>query len=231
MNKAKLLQKQLVKLGAIVFGVIAVSAGIMMFTGSMATEAETRKATAESARNNDNSQITSMSNQIAQSGDASKRFVDIALNHTSDDYSANTDTLKSMLRTLKDQYRFSNNFKLTLAVDKPGDNPAFSAIDYDVTVREPMKLELGAMSDTHVYSFLRQLQRDLPGLVRITKFSAERKSDLDTQQLRELSSGLNPENVGATIEFSWIGLTPKLKDAAATGGAGAAAGAPAPGGF
>lgn len=221
MNKAKQMQKKLVKLAAIVGGIVVVSIAAMVLTGSLADSALQRKTAADSARNNDSSQISTMRNQIEQSGDAEKRFIDISLNHTSNDYSANTDVLKSWLRTMKDQYRFSDNFKLTLANEKKSDKPEFSALNFDVSVREPMKLEFGAISDTHVFSFIRQLEHDVPGMVRITKLSIQRKADINSASLRDFASGAAPENVDADVEFTWVGLAPKeeKKDAPAAPGA------------
>ena len=132
MNKAKQMQKSLGKLAAIVAGMVVVSIGAMFLTDSLADSAAQRKATAESARNSDNAQISTMRNQIEQSGDAEKRFIDIALNHTSSDYSANTDALKNWLRTKKDEYRFSDNFKLTLANEKKAEKSEFSALSFEI---------------------------------------------------------------------------------------------------
>lgn len=212
MNKAKQMQKKLVKLAAIIGGVIVVSIVGMVLTGSMADSAAQRKAAAENSRNNDSSQISNMRNQIDQSGDAEKRFVDISLKHTSNDYSANTDTLKDWLRDTKNQYRFSDNFKLSLAADKRSEKPEFANLNFDVTVREPMKLEFGAISDMHVFSFLRQLEQDMPGMVRITKFDVERRNDMTAASLREVASGAGSEYVSSSIEFRWIGVAPKKED-------------------
>lgn len=210
------------RLAAIVGGIVVISIGAMVLTSSLADSAAQRQAAAESARNSDNAQISTMRNQIEQSGDAERRFIDIALNHTNNDYSANTDTLKNWLRAMKDQYRFTDNFKLTLANEKKSEKPEFSALNFDVSVREPMELKFGAISDTHVFSFIRQLEHDMPGMVRITKFNIQRKTDITTASLREFSGGAAPENVSADLEFTWIGLEPKQekkdKPAAAQGG-------------
>lgn len=211
MNKAKQMQKKLVKLAAIVGGIVVACVVVMVVTGGMADSALQRKTAAENARNNDNSQISTMRNQIEQSGDAEKRFIEISLKHSSDDYSANTDTLKEWLRDRKNHYRFTDNFKLSLANDKASERPEFANLNFGVTVREPMKLEFGAMSDMHVFSFLRQLEHDMPGMVRITKFDVERKSDMNAATFREMAAGGSSEYVTSEIEFSWIGLEPKAE--------------------
>lgn len=217
MNKAKQMEKKLVKLAAVAAGIIVFSAGAMIVTGGMATDAEQRKSAAESARNQGNAQVSNIRSQIEKSGDAEKRFLDIALKHSSEDYSANTDALKEWLREMKEKYRFSDNFKLTLALDKASDRPEFSALNFNVTVREPMKLEFGAISDMHVFSFVRQLEQDMPGMVRLTKFEVKRKYDMNVSSFRDMAGGGATEYVDALVEFTWIGIEPKLeeKDAAA----------------
>lgn len=212
MNKAKQMQKKLVKLAAIVGGILVFSLALMLFTGSLASDAMQRRSTAESARNSESSQISTIRSQIEKSGEAEKRFVEIALNHSSPDYSANTDALKDWLREMKEKYRLGDNFKLTLALDKPSDKPEFSNLNFTVTVREPMKLEFGAISDMHVFSFVRQLEQDMPGMLKITKFEMKRNSDLGANSFRELAAGATPQYVEAIIEFTWIGVEPKSAD-------------------
>lgn len=216
MNKAKHLQKKLVKTAATGGAIVAVAIGAVVGSGMLADKELQRKNQAETSRSSDNSQIVNMRNQIDQSGDAEKRFLEISLSHTNPDFSANPNALKKWLRAMKDQYRFSDSFKLTMALPKPADKPEFSTLNFDVSVREPLKLELGAMSDVHVFSFLDQLQRDMPGLVRVSKFTAQRRADYNSSTYRDFSSGVESDFVGAEIEFSWIGITPKAKDPAAS---------------
>ena len=225
MNKAKTMQKKLIKLAVIVAGILAVSGGIMMVTGSLATKATERKSAAESARNSDSSQVSTMRSQIEQSGDAEKRFVEIALNHSSNDYSADTDVLKAWLRDMTERDRFSDDFTLKLANGKPSDKPEFTNLNYEVTVRQPMQLEFGAISDMHVYSFVRQLEQDVPGMVRVTKLDVKRKTDLTASSFRDIASGAGTGNVEAAIEFTWIGISPKETKNNAAGAAPAAPGA------
>lgn len=216
MNKAKQMQKKLMKLAAIVGGVVVFSAIAVFVTGSLASDAQQRKAAAEGARNSESAQIANIRTQIEQSGDAEKRFVAIELNHNSADYSANTDALKDWLREMKEKYRFGDSFKLTLALDKPSDKPEFSNLNYKVSVREPMKLEFGALSDMHVFSFVQQLQNDMPGLVKITKFEITRKNDMNTNSFRDMAAGSVNEYVDAVVEFTWVGIEPKEKEQSQT---------------
>lgn len=211
MNKAKQMQNKLVKQAALVGGIAVFCIGAMVFTASLASDALQKKNAAEGTRNNQAAQISTIRSQIDQSGDAEKRFVDIALQHRSGDYSANTDTLKTWLRDMKEQYRFSDTFKLTLAVDKPSDKPEFANLNYTVTVRAPMKLEFAAISDMHAFSFLDQIEHDMLGMVRITKFEIARKSDMNAKTFSDLALGSAPTDTDVTIEFTWVGIEPKTQ--------------------
>jgi len=209
MNKLKTMKKQITKIGGIAAAMVVVTGGVMVFTSSMASSAAQRKTDAENARNNDSSQVSSMNQQIAQSGDAAKRYLEIQLKHPNPDFSANTDVLKEWLRETKDRYRFSNDFKLTLALDKPSDKPEFANMNFDVEVRSPMKLDFGAISDMHVYSFVEQLLLEQTGFVRITRLELKRRTDMDATSYRQFLSGLNPDYVSASLEFEWVGVKPK----------------------
>lgn len=208
MNKLKRLQKKLGMTAAICIAVLVVTGGIMAVTGSLASGASERKATAESGRSQDQAQLDTMKQQLEKAGDAEKRFITIQLEHPNQDFSTNSEALKDWLRSAKDQYRFADSFKLTLALEKKSEKPEFANMGFDVIVREPMKLELDAISDMHVFSFLDQFQRDPPGFVRITKVELLRKNDMNATSYRQMLTGLNADFVSAKVEFSWIGVQP-----------------------
>ncbi|PZP86603.1 MAG: hypothetical protein DI582_02365 [Azospirillum brasilense] len=209
MKKIKRMQKKLVKQGAIIGVVVVVAGGALFATGSMKNAAVERKNAATSARDQDNAQIASMRGQIDQSGAAEKRFIEIELAHPSGDYATNSERMKETLRDAKDRYRFANSFKLTLPLETKSAKPEFSALNYDVIERLPVKIELGAISDAHVFSFLDELQKKTPGLLRITNLEMTRRADMDISSYTEMLGGQNPENVGASIEFTWVGIEPK----------------------
>jgi hypothetical protein len=225
MSKLKQLQKKLLVTGGIVLVLIGAAAGGMVFTGSMATEAETRKSSAESALNQDRSQLSNMKNQLTQSGDAEKRYGEILLKHPDDDFTANNDVLKSWLRNAKEYYRFGDNsFKLIMPLEKPSEKQGLPTVGFDVVERPGMKLELDAISDLHVYSFIGDMLRSSSGLVHLTHVEVTRKGDMNANTPRQLLSGLNPDMVNAVIVFDWAGVREKPVDATETNAT------PAPGG-
>jgi len=221
MKKAKRLQKKVVIQAVITAVVIGVGAGMVVGSGMLQEKALARKTAAEGSRNQLQGQLTTMQNQIAQSGDAEKQFLIINSRHASADYSANSDTLKEWLRAAKDQYRLGDGFKLTLALEQQSDKEDLSTLAYDVKLRNPVKLELDAMSDMHVFSFLDQMMQQAPGMVSITKFEMTRTQDMEAGAISQMQAGGTPLLVHAVIEFLWVGLEPKASSDAAPAAPGA----------
>jgi hypothetical protein len=209
MLKFKFLVKRLGIETAIMAVLIAFTAGLLLLSGSLSTQATEDKTRAESAMNQDMSQLTSVRNQLEQSGEAEKRFVQIQLARNNLDFSGGTEALKQWLRQAKTQYRFANNFKLNLPPQKPTDKSELSGVEYNIGVREGVMIELEAMSDLHVFSFVDDLSRNAPGLVKVTGVEIERKEEMTQGVLAQMMGGVAPNLVAAKVKITLIGITPK----------------------
>ncbi len=213
MNKLKALQKRLGIEAAIVLVALAIVGGIMSLTGGMAQSAAEKKAQAEAGLSQDTAQLNSIRSQLERSGEAEKRFVDIQLARTNSDFTNNVDALKEWMREAKNRYRFANNFKLNLPPEVPSDKSELSGMDYNITVRNDVTIELEAISDLHVFSFMRALRGGPPGFVRITQVDIERRGDMQPQVIAQMLGGVAPYLVTAKIQFEWVGINPKAKPA------------------
>ncbi len=209
MNKMKALNKRLVKDAVVVVIILAVITGVMLFTSTLVTKAEEKKTQAAAAQAQDASQLAAIRSQLDRSGEAEKRFLEIQLMRNNVDFSSSTDALKTWARDAKQRYRFANNFKLSLPPEKPTDKQELIGIEYDITVREGISMELEAISDVHVYSFIEELERTPPGLVRLSYLQLERKGDMSAQTYAQMVGGVAPPLVSATMQFNWIGINPK----------------------
>lgn len=226
MSKYSELKKRIVKesavAGAIIVLVGAVAMGVTEFSdASIASRAE-----AESALSAANAKVAGLKDQIGKSSSAEKRYADIRLMRSQENYASDTEALKELIRYLKEKYRLTNNFKLTLpSGEVKSDRTEFSALNFDVMVRDDTEIIFGAMSDVHVFSFLDEFLRSSPGIVRLTKFNMTRKSPMDVNTLSQMTSGAVPEVITVEMHFLWAGLKPKDNTTANTG-APAAPGAP-----
>ncbi len=209
MNKLNQLRRRLVRDVGVALGIAAGFALFMLLTDTLADGALEKKTAAAAALSQDQSQLTNLNKQFDKSGEAEKRFVGIAAAHLNQEYAADSDAMKNLLREYKDHYRLADNFKLNLALEKNPGRPEFIGLNYDITIREPMRIEFEAMSDTHVFSFIQRLVSGSPGLVRITRLEMKRTGDLDAGSLNKMNGGEMLSLVTASVEFSWIGVAPK----------------------
>lgn len=207
MNKYKKLTKKLSLTAAIGVGVMGLFGGLYYLTDSLAVDSENNKTQAESELTNLQSGITSLRTQLEKSGQVEQSFAKIQLERTNPDFSANSDMLKDFLRSSKWQYRFSNSFKLTITPEEKTDKVDLSELHYNIMVRPKMKVEFEAMSDLHVFSFLRAFTRQAPGLLRINTLTMNRKSDMDATAISDMQRGGAPYLVDGSIEFDWVGVT------------------------
>ena len=225
MNKLRHMIRQLSIL-AVTVGAIVAGAGVAWYvTGNMADSAADKKKQADTSLSQDTSQLNTVSAQLDRSGEAEKRFIDIEASRTGTDFTDNVDTMKAWMRDAKAHYRFANNFKLSLPPEKPTDKADLQGLDYDITQRTDATIDLEAISDLHIFSFLEAMQKSAPGIVRITEFTVERRGDIQPSTYAQLTGGMTPYLATARIKFNWVGINPKDKgDKAAAAKPPAAAG-------
>jgi hypothetical protein len=209
MNKYKKLQKELIKKGLLTLAIVLAFAALFFVAGEFEDRKIKGKTDAEAALASDKTQETNLKNQLTQSSTAEKRFAEIQMGHENADYTANNEGIKAWLRNAKSAYRFSNDFKLSITPEKPSDKTELNGLAYDITMRPEMKIEFQAISDMHVFSFLKDFIKQAPGVVRIDAISLKRKGDMDNTAVSQLTAGQAVFMVDASIKFSWIGIAPK----------------------
>ena len=189
--------------------VIAASIGVYFLTDDMVTSSLDTKNAAETDLGQQQSKVTSLDAQVKKAAVAEKRFAALQGDRVSLDYTANTEVLKDWLRHAKEQYRLSNSFKLAITPDKPVDLKELNGTNYAAIEHPAMKLDFSAMSDTHVFSFLDDLLRNSPGIIRIDAVQLRRNGDMDAATAKQMQNGATPYLIDAQIEFNWIGLKAK----------------------
>lgn len=216
MTKHQALVKRAMRTGGVALGILVIFGAIWYVVGVQVSSQEKAKATAENSANGVQGQIASLQSQLDKSGNAEKGYLQLSNIRTSMDFVADSNALKEFLRLSKKLYRFSSSFKLSVSQDKPAAPQGVSSLNYDVTVRPGMKLELEAMSDYHVFAFLDEMQRAAPGMIRIDGLTLKRRSDILASTVADMQRGSAPMQVEATIQFTWIGVAPKAEKASAT---------------
>lgn len=185
--------------------------GVLFFACSQyAASMAEKKTTAETEFNTLQGQIAVLDKQIATSGTAEKRFVEIQKKRNNVDFEVKKEAMTAWLSEARTRYRLSNDLKVSYAQEEPTKEKDLLALDYTVTSRPESKLSsLQAISDVHIYSFLSDLLFQSAGIIRIDRFEITRQSDLTPSTMSELARGRSLTQVNAEMDFTWISLTPK----------------------
>lgn len=209
MNKSKTLTQQLARqaiiTGAIVLVGIGVIAGGMMWESS----AEEDKRQTESAVARLNTQLSDAQSQIQRSSNAEKTFETIREGRKNMQFAVDSAAFKTWLRQGKETFRFSDSFRLFLSPEQKSNDAQLTIYPFDFYIHENNRLEIDAITDLHVLSFLEAFLAETPGLIDIHKFSLRRTLDVDSATSLRMRTGDIPFFVHANVEFNWAGVTPK----------------------
>jgi hypothetical protein len=196
--------KHAIKSVAVVAAFGGLYAGVFMY----AERAAQQKMDAERKVSTDSAMLADLRSQMEKSGQAEKRFGVILQSRNNQNFTMDQDLLYSWLKGATARYRLGT-LKFTRAAEVQSTKPQLMNLNYTVTVRQPIKIEFQAVSDVHVFSFVDELVRAAPGLIRIDSMQIKRRSDVTNDVLANIRNGITPLLVDAKIEFSWIGIAPK----------------------
>lgn len=210
MNKYAVLKKQVIRHGVIMAAGLVGFAVVFFASNQYAASNAAKKATAETEFTTVQGQIAVLEKQIATSGTAEKRFVEIQKKRNNVDFEAKKEAMTAWLSEARTRYRLSSDLKVSYAQEEPTREKELLALDYTITSRPESKLSsVEAISDVHIYSFLSDLLVQNPGIIRIDRFELTRQSDLNATAMSELARGRALTLVNAEIDFNWISLVPK----------------------
>lgn len=207
-NKQQLLTKRVVKVGVTAFVLVAVVGslygGLSYYADTLAQE----KNEANGRLNQDQTLSTTLRNQLNKSGEAQKSYSALQEQRTSMEFASNLADLKDFLRASKSQFHFDKiNFKPQK--EALTDKPELQNFNYDIFVQPRMSLQLQAVSDVHLFSFVHALENSAPGLIRVDALKVKRLSDMSEAVISQMQTGAAPLLIDATIEFTWIRLATK----------------------
>lgn len=205
-TKVQSLKKQVTREAALRAIGVVIACVVMMVTGNFSESIATEKVQAQSQLAQAESQLGIMRNQITKTDNAEQRFSDLRVSRDNEEFVTTTETLKDILKKMKEQYRLSDAMRLTISQDNIAEHADFTGLNYKIIVREDMEIKVGTISDLHFFSFLQAMQRRMPGLIRITQMNVTRKSPMSIDVLSQMGTGAKPELVDASVKFTWFTL-------------------------
>jgi hypothetical protein len=114
------------------------------------------------------------------------------------------------LNALRLQHRL-NNFSLQMSPQLRYGEEDPNAVGVEPVFRE-VRMTFSALSDVHVYAFVKNLEK-LLGYLHFTKITLTRTRPLSDDILREVSRGSTPSLINTEVAFLWMGIAPKSSNA------------------
>lgn len=98
--------------------------------------------------------------------------------------------------------------KYSIGAAEVQENEKASAAGY-VILHSPISLNIEALDDIDIYSFVYWMENSFPGQVGVVAATLERKRDIDEVTLRQIGNGVPTVLVNATIDFDWNTMVPR----------------------
>ncbi|MFO0110314.1 MAG: hypothetical protein ACK52W_07265, partial [Alphaproteobacteria bacterium] len=212
-NKLQRLKRVLIREGVVLAGVVFLLVIILFAVNYIQHGVLESRTEAESLLNQDRAQLALMQSQLAKTSEATRLFDTLNLVEQDQYFANNTEAFKESLRSLKTKFRLGNGMRLIITGVQVSQQADLQALNYKVLVREEMELVISAMSDLHVYSFLKQWLKEAPGIIRVNGLKLNRRAPMSLESLAQMKSGSVPELVDGAIRFTWITLENKTAPA------------------
>lgn len=209
MNKYQKLLKQLISTGIKCGVAVAIAGAIFAGASTYEDSVLEKKKEAEDKLAQDETLLTALTAQLDSTDSAQKKFFELQGGRTIDDFSANFEVFQTFLKERKNRYRLS--IEILAPNEIFSDKSELKNFTHDVKLRPKVELTIKAISDVHVFSFVRDMQRNAPGLVHIEKVTLKRleKNDFNEQTFATLAGGSSPLLVEATIQLTWLRFVQK----------------------
>ncbi|MCI5049764.1 MAG: hypothetical protein MRY32_05470 [Rickettsiales bacterium] len=204
-------QKKRLTIEAIIVGVLVVAILIGVFVVSDLHQS--RKDDLRAARRQTQqleNKATEYEEQINVAGVSTQIYDELSFRKASMNFMVDRNILREKLAALKERFRM-NHLSVEASPESNYQNKELDALG--VTAKQSLiELNFGAMSDVHVFSFVRALSYEMPGLVRPVLFEMRRDQPLNNQNLRLIKAGQSPQMVSGEFQFMWYGFSPDEKE-------------------
>jgi hypothetical protein len=207
--------KEAVRALVLAGGALALYIGLSTWNASVQEE----NARLQSAYGQAQSEIALLRSKVESAGTSGKSFADLVQARGNANFEIDNSQVRDVLQTLVARYRINFEGKLEYSAQQNFESPALQNLINKFIVRREAKINFTAITDQHVYSFLDELSRELPGIMRYSKLTIRRTSEADPSVIANLSGGNASYLVTADVTFDWYGIVAPDAPAQTQGGA------------
>ena len=208
MKKAIILKKKLIDFAIKAMVIIVICSGITWFAIYYYSTQENELRNAESEITNNVNEIAKIQDEVNIYEKSFTWFVKMKREIDNNKYELDADRGVKILELLGKKHRISNLFAEINAKQKIG------TLEYDGhnPVSRTVSLRFAAMSDAHIYAFLRNIDKYFSGNIEFNKINITQKLAIDDNVLKEAKKGVTLELLEAEINFTWLGIEQKAEE-------------------
>jgi hypothetical protein len=213
MKKIVALKKKLVKSSAIAALLIGACSGLMFFLASFNTEKITAVQQTESQMRQARADLATIEDNINIYERSYSAYLTIYEALKAGKYDLDAARGSKILELLGRKHRLSN-MNLTMSSSEPFNTQTYVGF---TPVYRNITLNFSAMTDTHVYAFLQNIEKYFSGYIHFTKIILQSERGIDDTTIPEVRKGVSTKLVRATVSFIWVGIEEKTQVTDTTG--------------
>lgn len=206
MRKIEKLKKRVIVEASIAGGFVAAAIGVLVFAIHLTDTQKDALAQVKQMTRTELVKLEDFNKQIEKTGISSQVYEEVVGRKVNLNFILDRTALRNALGQLKEKYRLSHLAMEVTPSDKYT-NKELEALSIEAQQMR-VKLNLSAMSDTHIYSFMQDMQQSLPGFVKPVIVTIKRERKMDVDALSQMKAGNSPPMVSCVIEFMWYGFKP-----------------------
>ncbi len=221
MNKLTQLRRKVIIEAVIILGIASATAGLAFFFHSGLKKERVSYASYQSQMHSIGSKIATLEEKYDFARSSLELYNELNKELLAGRYDTNRNDAQEILNRLRKKYRINNlSVRFGEAITSSGDGSTDNTSSMEIISRD-INLTFDALSDLHVFSFLKAIEKEMPGFLSYASVSVTRQRQLTRDALLEISEGKEPRIVNAEIVYNWQGIQKKGKatdEAPAAGG-------------
>lgn len=200
------LQRDLVKEAVRASGIVGGALALYLALSSWNSATFEEHMALQSRFGQEQAEIALLRTKVESAGTVGKSYGDLVTDRAGAGFEIDNARVRDVLQELVERYRLNLEGKLEYSAQQAYAPAAFQNLTNKFIVRRDARFVFTAITDQHVYSFLEALRRELPGIIRFTKFSLRRTAEADPTVIATLASGNPAYLVSAEVTFDWYGM-------------------------
>lgn len=203
--KLPTIKRQLLREGGIIAAGLITLAGATYGLAMINDQYATQNRELENQVNGINSEINSLKEKFAKVKANTDLYQEVILKQENQELSLSRQALRQHFDMYKLQYFLGKDSRVNMPAIQEIKDPKYKRNTFVAEISE-VTVGFDALTDEDIYGLLQSLKQELPGAVKITKFSIARQNSLTDATIRMILETGQERLVSGAIQFTWYGI-------------------------